>query len=576
MDHNLANALEKAGTWDTAFFDQSTREEVRELIRLKGENLVDSFCSDLEFGTGGLRGKRGVGTNRINKYTIGMATQGLCNYLLKSNTDTPLKFAIAYDSRHQSPELAMITAEVCAANGIQVFLFNELRPTPELSYAIRTLKCSGGVMVTASHNPPEYNGYKAFWSDGAQVVAPHDQGIIAEVRKIQQIDEVKWTGNSHLIQNMPAEMDDLFIEKSLEQCLSRNEPTMDFSMPIVYTALHGTGATLIPNVLSKYGFTNTFVVKEQHAPDGNFSTVKSPNPEEAEALKMALALAEKVNANLVLGTDPDADRVGVAARDNQGNLRLLNGNETGALLVDYVLSRKDEAGLLKDNDFIVSTVVTSELIREIAQYYGVKDFVTLTGFKHIASVIGELEGKERFLVGGEESYGYMIGDFVRDKDAVTSCLIIAEMAAWHHSQGKTLYDQLELIHSRHQAYLEHLISIKKEGISGQKAIQDMMHNLRSNPPKSIAGSDLIYIDDLKTGVRKQLISGQEMKLDIPKSNVIQMHLSDGSKISARPSGTEPKIKFYISVQEKVEGSYELLMEKLSDRIAAIAVELNVN
>lgn len=573
---NKERAITKAKEWDHPLFDDATREEVRNLLQAGSDDLVDSFYCDLEFGTGGLRGKRGVGTNRINRYTVGMATQGLCNYLKKAYPEKALRFAIAYDSRHQSPEFAATTAAVCAANGIEVFMFPELRPTPELSYAIRKLECTAGVMITASHNPPEYNGYKAFWEDGAQVVAPHDQGIISEVRKIAQIDEVKWEGDQKLIHEIPLELDEQFLECALAQCLNRDGSTVDRSYPIVFTALHGTGATLVPSVLEKYGFENVHLQKEQQIPDGDFPTVDSPNPEEAEALTKALELAEKVGAKIVLGTDPDADRVGVAARDNSGKMRLLNGNETAALLVDYILSQKHKNGELKSTNYIVSTVVTSNLLLEIANLYNVKSYVTLTGFKHIASVIGKLDGQEEFLVGGEESYGYMIGDFVRDKDAVTSSLLISEMAAFYAGQGKSLFDQLEVIHRQTHAYKEKLISIKKEGIAGKEAINSMMEGFRNDPPTSFAGSDMIYIDDLQNGTRKQMISGQEMELDIPKSNVIQLYLKDGSKISARPSGTEPKIKFYISVQEPVGESYEETMHLLHHRIDAIAEELKVD
>lgn len=573
---NKEQAISKAKEWDHPLFDNATRAEVRQLLQAESDDLVDAFYCDLEFGTGGLRGKRGVGTNRINRYTVGMATQGLCNYLRKVFPEKPLRFAIAYDSRHQSPEFAATTAAVCAANGIQVFIFPELRPTPELSFAIRKLDCTAGVMITASHNPPEYNGYKAFWEDGAQVVAPHDQGIISEVRKIAQIDEVNWDGNRNLIHEISSEMDEQFLECALAQCLNKEGEMVDRSFPIVYTALHGTGATLIPTLLKKYGFEHVDLQEEQQIADGDFPTVDSPNPEEAEALTKALDLAEKVGAKIVLGTDPDGDRVGVAARDSSGKMNLLNGNETAALLVDYILSQKHDKDELRPSNYIVSTVVTSNLLLEIAKLYNVKSYVTLTGFKHIAHVIGDLEGKEEFLVGGEESYGYMIGDFVRDKDAVTSSLLISEMAAYYAGQGKTLFDQLETIHRQTHAYKEKLISIKREGIAGKEAINSIMEGFRNDPPTSFAGSELVYIDDLQNGTRKQMLSGQKMLLDIPKSNVIQLYLKDGSKISARPSGTEPKIKFYISVQEPVGESYEETMQLLLHRIKAITEELKVD
>ncbi len=566
---------EKAKLWLSSEYDEETRNQVKDLLENNQEELVESFYTDLEFGTGGLRGIMGVGTNRMNVYTVGMATQGLANYLNKSFPNTQIKIAIAHDPRNNSPLFARTVADVMSANGIKVYLFDALRPTPELSFAIRHFGCQSGVVVTASHNPKEYNGYKVYWDDGAQVIAPHDKGIIEEVRKVDSPSKVKFSGNESLIEIIGEAVDKEFLKASLDQCLDPSVIQSNKNTSIVFTALHGTGITLIPKVLEKAGFTNVHVVAQQDEVDGNFPTVDSPNPEEKEALHMALELAKEKDADLVMGTDPDADRVGLAVKNNDGEYELLNGNQAGAILVYYHLLKWQEAGKLDGKQFVASTIVTSDLIDEIVKGFGVNIYNTLTGFKYIAQLIRELEGEQKFIVGGEESFGYMIGDFVRDKDAVSSALIFSEIAAWARSRNTSLYNILGEIHNKFGFYKETLISIKKEGKAGKEMIAKMMEGFRTNPPKSFGGSDVIRMDDVLIGESVSLIDGSKTSINLDSSNVLQFYTEDGSKITARPSGTEPKIKFYISVQDKVSGDLKTTEQTLDERITQIEIDLKI-
>ena len=542
------NYIEVAKQWLSADYDEATRNEVKRLMENDPKELEESFYKNLEFGTGGLRGIMGVGTNRMNKYTVGMATQGVANYLKENFKDLPqISVAVSFDSRNNTAEFAKITANVFAANGIKVYLFDSLRPVPELSYSIRHLKCQSGVMITASHNPKEYNGYKAYWEDGAQVTAPHDTNIINEVLKITSPAMVKFEGGEQNIQMVGADVDEAYLNDVSTLLVSPDSVKNHADMKMVYTPLHGTGITLVPKILSRMGFTNLSLVEAQVESNGNFPTVKSPNPEENSALEMAVALAEEKGANLVMATDPDADRVGIAIRDNEGKITLLNGNQTASILTYYLLRRWKELGKLNENTYIVKTIVTTELMAAMAKAFGVKCYNVLTGFKYIASIIRENEGKATFIGGGEESYGYNAGEFVRDKDAVITCALVAECAAWCADQGKTLYQLLGDIYSEFGFYKESLISLTKKGKAGLEEIQAMMKGYRENPPASIAGSPVVKVIDYN----------KPEETGLPKSNVLQFYTEDGSVVSVRPSGTEPKIKFYFGVHgadanEKVE------------------------
>ena len=542
------NYIEVAKQWLSADYDEATRNEVKRLMENDPKELEESFYKNLEFGTGGLRGIMGVGTNRMNKYTVGMATQGVANYLKENFKDLPqISVAVSFDSRNNSAEFAKITANVFAANGIKVYLFDSLRPVPELSYSIRHLKCQSGVMITASHNPKEYNGYKAYWEDGAQVTAPHDTNIIDEVLKITSPAMVKFEGGEQNIQMVGADVDEAYLNDVSTLLVSPDSVKNHADMKMVYTPLHGTGITLVPKILSRMGFTNLSLVEAQVESNGNFPTVKSPNPEENSALEMAVALAEEKGADLVMATDPDADRVGIAIRDNEGKIILLNGNQTASILTYYLLRRWKELGKLNENTYIVKTIVTTELMAAMAKVFGVKCYNVLTGFKYIASIIRENEGKATFIGGGEESYGYNAGEFVRDKDAVITCALVAECAAWCADQGKTLYQLLGDIYSEFGFYKESLISLTKKGKAGLEEIQAMMKGYRENPPASIAGSPVVKVIDYN----------KPEETGLPKSNVLQFYTEDGSVVSVRPSGTEPKIKFYFGVHgadanEKVE------------------------
>ena len=570
--------LERAQVWLNGSFDVDTKIAVKKLMETNPAELTDSFYRDLEFGTGGLRGIMGVGTNRMNKYTVGMATQGLANYLKMMFPDLdPIKMAISYDSRNNSKYFAQIVAEVLSANGFKVFLFDELRPTPELSFAIRKLGCQSGVMVTASHNPKEYNGYKAYWDDGAQMIAPHDENVIKEVQKITSIDDVQWIGAKENIISIGSEIDLEYIERIKALSLSPDAIRRQKDLKIVYTPLHGCGRKLVPDILSVFGFENIHVVKEQAIADGNFPTVHSPNPEEHDALDLAINLAENLQADLVMATDPDADRVGIAVRNHKNEMVLLNGNQTAALLFYYILTRWKELGKINGNEFVVSTIVTTKLLSKIVASFGIEYFECLTGFKFIADVIRQNEGKKQYIVGGEESYGYLIGDFVRDKDAVSACALIAETAAWMVDKGKSLFDLLIEIYQKYGFYKEGLISVTRKGKSGAEEIQQMMVQYRNNPPLSINNSKIATIKDYLLLLEKDVPTGDEKPINLPKSNVLQFILEDGSIISVRPSGTEPKIKFYFGVHEKLRdiAEFEQTELRLDEKIAGIIASMKL-
>jgi phosphoglucomutase len=570
--------IDRAEVWLNGPYDEQTKAGVKALIENNPTELTDSFYRDLEFGTGGLRGIMGVGTNRMNKYTVGMATQGLANYLKMMFPDAnPIRFAISHDSRNNSRYFAEIVAEVCAANGFQVFLFDDIRPTPELSFAIRHLGCQSGVMLTASHNPKEYNGYKAYWDDGAQMIAPHDENVIREVQKITSVDEVRWTGNNELITSIGAEIDTAYLDRIAALCLSPDAIRRQKDLRIVYTPLHGAGRKLVPAVLARFGFENLSMVKEQAVADGNFPTVHSPNPEEHSALDMAISLAETIHADLVMATDPDADRVGIAVRNHAHKMVLLNGNQTAALLFYYILNRWKETGKLSGREYIVKTIVTTELLKDIALSFGVGYYDCLTGFKFIADVIRKNEGRKQFIVGGEESYGYLIGDFVRDKDAVSACALIAETAAWASDQGRSLFDLLIDIYKKFGFYKEGLLSVTRKGKTGAEEIQQMMVDYRKSPPSAINDSKVVMMKDYLTRIETDLVTGKERIIDLPKSNVLQFLLEDGSIISIRPSGTEPKIKFYFGVREelKTKEEFEKIDQILSGKIENIILSMKL-
>ncbi|MBC8321191.1 MAG: phospho-sugar mutase [Bacteroidetes bacterium] len=539
--------LNRANVWLTGNYDEETKNTIREMMENDQHELTESFYRDLEFGTGGLRGIMGVGSNRMNKYTVGAATQGMTNYLKKNFADLDvIKVAIAYDSRNNSKYFAEITADVFSANGFKVFLFDDLRPTPELSFAIRHFGCQGGIVITASHNPKEYNGYKAYWDDGGQLISPHDTNVIKEVLKIKDISDVKFDGNNGLIEIIGEEVDNNYLEKILALSLSQEAIRRQKDFKIVFTNIHGTGAPLVPEVLKKFGFEKVYVVDEQLAPDGNFPSVKSPNPEESAALELAMRKAKAINADLVMATDPDADRVGIAIRKGD-DMILLNGNQAASLLIYYLLTKWKETGKLTGNEFIVKTIVTSELLAKIAEKFEVEHFDVLTGFKYIADIIKRFEGEKTFIGGGEESYGYLVGDFVRDKDAVISCAMIAETAAWAADKGLGLYDLLLDIYTEFGLYKEKLISVVRKGQSGAEEIQKMMKGFRANPPSNLNKSKVIFIKDYLTGVSKNMETDIEESINLPSSNVLQFFTADGGKVSVRPSGTEPKIKFYFGV-----------------------------
>ena len=559
-------SLTIAKSWLNPPYDKITQEKVMNLIEGEREELVESFYKELDFGTGGMRGIMGVGPNRINKYTIGKATQGLANTLIGLHEGQEVSVAIAYDCRNNSNKLALNVAEVLTANGIKTYLFNSLRPTPQLSFAVRELGCKGGVVITASHNPKEYNGFKVYGADGAQIVSPFDTELINKVRNLS-INDVNFNANKGLMFGLGEEMDSLYLERLKTLSLSPDYIKKQKDLPIVFTGIHGTGSVIVPKALKAFGFNNVMTVASQDIIDGNFPTVHSPNPEEPAALEKAILLAKEKGAELVMGTDPDADRVGVAIPNPEGEYVLLNGNQTGSLLVNYLMSRWKELGKIKGSEFVAKTIVTTDLIDTIANANKVKVYNTLTGFKHIGAIIKKLEGKEQFIGGGEESYGYLAGDFVRDKDAVISCALIAEMVAWAKCSGKTLFNLMEEMYISHGFYLEDLLSITKQGRLGQEEISKKMSSLRNNPPNRIAGEEVLrvidYLEPHKTG--------------LPQSNVLQFVTNKGTKVTARPSGTEPKIKYYFSVQQSLSCASEYLnvKEVLVEKIAKIKTEMNL-
>ncbi|PPL01658.1 phosphoglucomutase [Parapedobacter indicus] len=574
---NLDPAIQaRADVWLRAPYDEATIAAVKELFDTQQyTELTDSFYKDLEFGTGGLRGIMGVGTNRMNKYTIGRATQGLSNYLLKTYAGQTIKVAISFDSRNNSQSFARLVADVFSANGIQVYLFSELRPTPHLSFAVRHLSCQAGVMLTASHNPKEYNGYKAYWNDGGQLVPPHDKNVIKEVYAIEGPDEIKFTPNEANIHLLGKEMDDAYLN-AIEALTIRPETVArQKDLKIVYSPIHGTGVTLVPPALQRWGFVNVHVVEAQAEPDGNFPTVIYPNPEEEEAMSLAVNAGERIGADVIFATDPDADRVGAAVKNSRGEYQLLNGNQIGSLLVNYVLSAKKEQGDLRPDDYVVKTIVTTSLIADIAKQYGVTYYDTLTGFKYIGELITSKNGQGRFLVGGEESYGYLVGELVRDKDAVVSAVFIAEMAAYYKDQGKTLFDALIDLYVQHGYYKEKLISLTKKGKAGAEEIKAMMERLRSNPPQTLGGIDVAEIKDYESSESYNLKTGKREVINLPKSDVLQFITVDGDVISARPSGTEPKIKFYCSVRQPLGNAadFDRIGQELEDRVDRIMKDI---
>ncbi|HVE60341.1 MAG TPA: phospho-sugar mutase [Chitinophagaceae bacterium] len=569
---------QKINNWLTGNFDQGVKDHIREMLATNKEELTDAFYKNLEFGTGGLRGIMGIGTNRINKYTIGMATQGYANYLKERFPNQQVKVAIAHDSRNNSRFFAETTAGVFAANGIKVFLFEELRPTPELSFALRHLGCQGGVVCTASHNPKEYNGYKAYWTDGGQLVPPHDKNVITEVEKIESIDDVKWEGGQQNITIIGKEIDEEYIKMVKSLSVYPEIIKQQKNLKIVYTPIHGTGITLVPQVLSSLGFENVHIVEEQSKPDGNFPTVVYPNPEEKETMAIGLREAEELDADILLGTDPDADRVGIGVKDNDGKWILMNGNQTAVLAFNYMIEARKEKGIAQPNDMVVKTIVTTDMINEIAERNNIKCYDVLTGFKWIAELIKEKEGQENYVIGGEESYGLMIGSEIRDKDAVAAVSILCEMAAYEKSKGKTLYQKLLELYVKYGCYKEHLISITKKGMNGQQEIAAMMEGYRTSPPSQLGGSKVVELLDYQTQMATNLQANKNEQINLPKSNVLQFLLEDGSKISARPSGTEPKIKFYFSVSTQLSSTdqYHHVEKQLGEKIVAIIKDLKLD
>jgi phosphoglucomutase len=571
-----ASILTKVNSWLSGNYDDVTKAEIQSLVDNNNVTaLTDAFYKDLEFGTGGLRGIMGVGSNRVNKYTLGMATQGFSNYLNQAYPNEAIKVAIAHDCRNNSALFAKMTAEVFAANGIHAYLFEGMRPTPELSFAIRELGCKAGVMLTASHNPKEYNGYKAYGADGGQLVSPHDTAVLAEVRKIASIDDIKFDGNPENISMIGEAIDERYLSELAKLSISKEAIARQKDLKIVFSPIHGTGAVSVPPILKRFGFENVITVEEQMVEDGNFPTVVYPNPEEHEALSMALAKAKEVDADLVMATDPDADRVGIAVKNDKDEFVLLNGNQAACLLIKYMLEAWQKAGKLDGNQYVVKTVVTSYMIDKIAASKNVECFNTLTGFKYIGEVITQLEGKMTFIAGGEESYGYLVGEHARDKDAVISCAMMAEMVAFYKDQGSSLYDTLIDLYLEYGFYKEKLISLKKEGKSGAEEIQAMLKSLRETPPSTLGGSAVTKVIDYLSSESKDMVTGIVTPVDLPSSNVLQFYTADGSIVSARPSGTEPKVKFYCSVNEPLENraDFEAVETKLNTKLDTILSDL---
>jgi len=567
---------QKIDTWLAGNYEQAVKDEIQRLEKENPDELADAFYKNLEFGTGGLRGLMGIGTNRMNKYTVGMATQGYANYLIKC-FGPDAKVAIAHDCRNNSRFFSETTANVFAANGIKVYLFEALRPTPELSFTIRHYGCQGGVVCTASHNPKEYNGYKAYWDDGAQMVSPHDENVILEVDKIASVDDVKWTGGEANITLIGEEMDKIYIDMVKGLSVYPDVCATQHDLKIVFTPIHGTGITLVPQVLKVFGFTNVHIVEEQSTPDGNFPTVVYPNPEEKEAMSIGLKKATALDADILLGTDPDADRVAIGVKNNDGEWILMNGNQTAVLAFNYMIEARKTKGIAQPNDMVVKTIVTSYMIDAIAKAGNVACYNVLTGFKWIAALIKEKEGKEKYIIGGEESFGLMIGDEVRDKDAISAVALLCEMAAYEKSKGRSLYAKLIDLYVEYGLYKESLISITKKGMNGAKEIAGMMQGYRDAPPATIDGVPVEELLDYDLQIGKNLQTGKQWTINLPKSNVLQFALSDGTKISARPSGTEPKIKFYFSVNTKLESAaaFEATDKMLADKIARMVSDMKL-
>ncbi|MEP2278559.1 phospho-sugar mutase [Maribacter sp.] len=568
----MDNILDTAKTWLTDFFDPAVKKEIEHLIANDKEELNDRFYKNMEFGTGGMRGVMGVGTNRINKYTLGKSTQGLSNYLNKVYKGEEIKVVIAFDCRHNSDTLARTVAEVFSANNIKVYLFSDLRTTPELSFAVRHLNCHAGIVLTASHNPPEYNGYKVYWTDGGQIVPPQDGEIISEINSLD-FEDIKFTPNDSLIEVIDKEVDEAFISQSVAAGNFNAAGKDDFK--IVFTSLHGTSITAIPEVLKRGGYENVTIIEEQAKPDGNFPTVKSPNPEESEALSMAVKKSEEIGADMVVGTDPDSDRLGIAVRNLDGEMEIVNGNQAMVLMTKFLLEKRKEKGF-KGNEFIATTIVSTPMMEAMAKAYGVEFKTSLTGFKWIGKMIKDFPESD-FIGGGEESFGYMVGDFVRDKDAVTSTLLACEIASQAKANGSSFYKDLIQCYVDYGFYKEHLVSITKKGISGAEEIKQMLKDFKENPVESVAGSKVKWIEDYNTSIAKNVLTGEEKTIDIPKSNVLIYETEDGTRIAARPSGTEPKVKFYISTNTKLEKTedYKKVAAELDNKVKSILAELNL-
>jgi phosphoglucomutase len=571
----MSEILDKAKQWLSGTFDAETQQEIEQLITTNAPDLEDRFYKNMEFGTGGMRGVMGAGTNRINKYTLGRATQGLSNYLIENVNKNQLKVVIAYDCRHNSKKFAKIVADVLSANNIKVYLFEDLRATPELSFAVRHLECDAGIVLTASHNPPEYNGYKVYWADGGQIVPPHDGKIIGNVNALD-FSEIKFTANKALIETIGKEVDDVFIAAAVKN--GSLSPNIDRkNLKVVFTSLHGTSIVSVPDALAKAGYTDVHIVEEQREPDGDFPTVKSPNPEEPEALKMATDLANKIGADIVIGTDPDCDRLGVAVRDTDGNMKLMNGNQTMVVMTEFLLRKWKDENRINGKQFIGSTIVTTELVGTIAKNYGVETKIGLTGFKWIAKMVKDFPELD-FIGGGEESFGYMVGEFVRDKDAVTATLLACEIAAYAKQNGSSFYEELLAIYHRNNFYKEHLISITKKGMDGAAEIQQMLSDMRNNPLTEIDGEQVVSLSDYQASTVENLITGAVTKLDLPKSNVLIYQTANGTRIAARPSGTEPKIKFYFSVNASLDAkeNAQKIEADLDAKIQRIIKEMKLN
>lgn len=569
----MKNILDKATLWLSDTFDTETQQEIQQLISSNSNDLTDRFYKDLEFGTGGMRGMMGAGTNRINKYTLGKATQGLSNYLKESYPNEEIKVAIAYDCRHNSDTFSRLVAEVLSANDIKVVVFEDLRPTPELSFAVNELNCHAGIVLTASHNPPEYNGYKVYWTDGGQIVPPQDKSIIDEVNSLD-FSDINFNAKPALISEIGAEVDEAFWKASIKNGTFDVQGRDD--LKIVFTSLHGTSVKLIPEVLKRAGYPQVHSIKEQEEPDGNFPTVKSPNPEEPEALEMAINLAEKIGADIVLGTDPDSDRIGIAVRDTSGKIKLLNGNQAMVVMTDFLIKQWKQQGRLNGKQFVGSTIVSTTMVNDIATSYGVETKIGLTGFKWIAKMIIDFPDQD-FIGGGEESFGYMVGDFVRDKDAVTSALLACEIAAAAKAGGSSFYDTLLELYTKHSFYKERLVSFTKKGMDGAEQIKQIMIDLRKNPLTHIDGSKVTFVNDYDASTEKDMITGEEKIMELPKSNVLIYHTEDGTKVAARPSGTEPKIKFYFSVQSPLDTVENAIKkeQELDTKIDRIITEMAI-